>query len=86
MRLSELGGKEIIGLDTGERMGVVSDSDLVINPDDGRIESIILAGGSFFGLGKKKEEIVIPWKAIVKIGPEMIIVQLKQQDNQTFPK
>lgn len=86
MRLSELGGKEIIGLDTGERMGVISDSDLVINPESGSIESIILPGGSFFGLGKKKEDIVIPWNSIVKIGPDMIIIQLKQQENHAFPK
>jgi YlmC/YmxH family sporulation protein len=78
MRLSELSGKEIIGLDNGERMGVVGDSDLEINPDSGRITSIILPGGRLFGFGKRRDDIVIPWESIVKIGPDMIIIQLKK--------
>ncbi|QRG65443.1 YlmC/YmxH family sporulation protein [Brevibacillus choshinensis] len=86
MRLSELGGKEIIGLDTGEKMGVISDSDLVINPDDGQIQSIVLPGGSFFGFGKKREDIVIPWSSIVKIGPDMIIIQLNSHEIQASQK
>ncbi|KQL44438.1 hypothetical protein AN963_23850 [Brevibacillus choshinensis] len=86
MRLSELGGKEIIGLDTGEKMGVISDSDLVINPDGGQIQSIILPGGSFFGFGKKREDMVIPWSSIVKIGPDMVIIQLNQQEIQASQK
>ncbi|WNC12491.1 YlmC/YmxH family sporulation protein [Brevibacillus brevis] len=86
MRLSDLGGKEIIGLDTGEKMGVISDSDLVINPDDGQIQSIILPGGSFLGFGKKRDDIVIPWNSIVKIGPDMIIIQLKSPEIQASQK
>ena len=86
MRLSELAGKEMIGLDTGEKMGVIGDSDLVIHPDSGQIQSIILSGGSFFGFGKKREDIVIPWSSIVKIGPDMIIVALQQQETQASQK
>lgn len=80
MRLSELGGKEIIGLDTGERMGVIGDADLVINPETGQVESIILPAGGFFGLGKRREDIIIPWNAIVKIGSDMVIIQVHQQE------
>ena len=86
MRLSELGGKEIIGLDTGERMGVISNSDLVIQAENGSIQSIILPGGSFFGFGKKREDIVIPWSAIIKIGPDMVIIQLNQQETHASQK
>ncbi|MFA4132697.1 MULTISPECIES: YlmC/YmxH family sporulation protein [unclassified Brevibacillus] len=86
MRLSELGGKEIIGLDNGEKMGVISDSDLVIHPENGMIQSIILPGGSFFGFGKKREDLVIPWSSIVKIGPDMVIIQLKAPEAQASQK
>ncbi|WGV57893.1 YlmC/YmxH family sporulation protein [Brevibacillus brevis] len=86
MRLSELGGKEIIGLDNGEKMGVISDSDLVIHPENGKIQSIILPGGSFFGFGKKREDLVIPWSSIVKIGPDMVIIQLKAPEAQASQK
>ncbi|MBG9945160.1 YlmC/YmxH family sporulation protein [Brevibacillus formosus] len=86
MRLSELGGKEIIGLDNGEKMGVISDSDLVIHPENGAIQSIILPGGSFFGFGKKREDLVIPWSSIVKIGPDMVIIQLQSPEAQASQK
>lgn len=79
MRYSELGGKEIIDLDNGERMGVVGQSDMVIDPISGKIESIILPTGSLLGLGRKKEEVMIPWKAIRKVGSEMIIVEMKEK-------
>ncbi|KZE53072.1 hypothetical protein AV540_08415 [Brevibacillus parabrevis] len=86
MRLSELGGKEIIGLDNGEKMGVISDSDLVIQPENGAIQSIILPGSSFFGFGKKREDLVIPWSSIVTIGPDMVIVSLGQEETQASQK
>lgn len=74
MRLSEFSGKEIIGLDTGEKMGIIGHSDLEISTETGEINAIILPGATFFGFGKRKDDVVIPWKAIVKIGPDMIIV------------
>ncbi|MCI1692449.1 YlmC/YmxH family sporulation protein [Aneurinibacillus aneurinilyticus] len=79
MRYSELGGKEIIDLDNGERMGVVGQSDMIIDPSTGKIESIILPTGSLLSIGRKKEEVMIPWKAIRKIGSEMIIVEMKER-------
>ncbi|MGZ0049702.1 YlmC/YmxH family sporulation protein [Brevibacillus gelatini] len=86
MRLSELGGKEIIGLDNGEKMGVISDSDLIIHPESGVIQSIILPGGSFFGFGKKREDLIIPWSSIVTIGPDMVIISLAQEETQATQK
>jgi len=57
-------------------MGIIGHSDLEINDRTGEITSIILPGGSFFGFGKRREDVVIPWKSIMKIGPEMIIVDI----------
>ncbi|MGE5704269.1 MAG: YlmC/YmxH family sporulation protein [Clostridia bacterium] len=74
MRLSELSGKEIVDMNNGERMGIVGNSDLEINPVTGEIQSIILPNTSFWGFGKRKNEVVIPWKSIYKIGPDMMIV------------
>ncbi len=77
MRFSQFGGKEIIDINSGERLGVISQSDLLIDPYTGQIESILLPIGRFFS--KHKEEIVIPWRAVRKIGSEMVIVQLKER-------
>lgn len=75
MRFSDFSGKEIIDLDNGEKLGTIAYSDLEIDPSTGSIRSIILPATPLFGLGKRREEVVIPWKSIIKIGPEMIIVQ-----------
>ncbi|GAA0365819.1 YlmC/YmxH family sporulation protein [Bacillus horti] len=79
MRLSELSGKELIDLNNGERLGLVGQADLTIHEHTGSIESMILPSSSFLSIGKKREEIVIPWRAIRKVGPEMIIIELREQ-------
>lgn len=86
MRLSELSGKEIIGFDNGERLGGVGQSDLEINPETGEIQAIILPGSSFLGIGKRKEDLVIPWKSILKIGPDMMIVETQPKNQRAFEK
>lgn len=51
MRMSELIGKEIININDGLKMGLVGDSDLIINPESGEIHSIILPNrGNFVNL------------------------------------
>ncbi|MEW9667688.1 YlmC/YmxH family sporulation protein [Ammoniphilus sp. 3BR4] len=84
MRYSEFSGKEIIDLDNGERMGMLGQSDLVIHSDSGKIDSIILPVSSFLGWGKKKNDVIIPWNAIRKVGPDMIIVELKERGTAKY--
>jgi len=79
MRFSEFNGKEIIDLNNGERIGIIGHTDLIIHPETGKIEGLILPKGTFSRLGKNKEEIYISWKAIRKIGSEMIIVERRDQ-------
>lgn len=67
-------------MDRGERLGLVGQTDLLICKDTGKIEALLYRPASFLGLGKKgQESFSIPWQAVCKIGPEMIIVQLKGQ-------
>jgi YlmC/YmxH family sporulation protein len=79
MRLSQLSGKEIIDLENGERIGMVGQTDLLIHEHSGVIEAMLLPATSFLGMGRKREAIEIPWRAIRKIGPEMMIVELRQR-------
>ncbi len=77
MRMSELIGKEIININDGLKMGLVGDSDLVINPESGEIHSIILPNrGNFVNLWIDRQKIVVPWEAVRKIGREVIVVDL----------
>ncbi|HEX3032584.1 MAG TPA: YlmC/YmxH family sporulation protein [Bacillota bacterium] len=79
MQLSELIGKEVINVYDGARLGVVGESDLVVDITTGQIESIILPNrGGVLGFWTDRQSLVIPWPAIKKIGTEVIIVDLDQ--------
>ena len=77
MRLSKLSGKEIVNLNDGERLGVLGDSDIVIDDKTGKIISLLVPDKKiqfkFFG---DREEIEIPWNCIRKIGNDMIIIEI----------
>ena len=81
MRLSELGGKEIINISNGARLGVVGESDLVFDENTGQVRSIVLPRrSSLISFWAGKQYLVIPWEAIKKIGREVIIVELMQEN------
>lgn len=79
MRLSELGEKEVVNLNNGGRLGILADSDLIIDEESGRIISLLVPERrltfKLFGLDREGSE--IPWSAIRKIGYDMIIVELE---------
>lgn len=78
MLLSDLMGKEVVNLMDGARLGVVGDSDLVIDVPTGEIVSIVLPNrGRLFNLFGDAPDLVIPWEAIRKIGSQVIIVELQ---------
>lgn len=79
MRFSEFSGKEIIDLNNGERIGVVGQTDLLIDPATGEIDALVLPKSRMFRISSNKDEILISWKAIRKIGPEMIIVENRRE-------
>ncbi|QGG48232.1 Sporulation YlmC/YmxH family protein [Heliorestis convoluta] len=82
MRLSDLVGKEIVNITSGARLGTVGDSDLVIDEVTGEIDAIILpARNSLVGFWTDRQHLLIPWDSIVKIGAEVVIVEL----DDTYP-
>ncbi|HEY8342857.1 MAG TPA: YlmC/YmxH family sporulation protein [Calditerricola sp.] len=77
MRFREMKEKEIIDYDRGERLGVLGEADLLLDPS-GRIEAIVLAAPSLFGFPRRRAAIVIPWDAVLSVGPDLIIVRSSQ--------
>jgi YlmC/YmxH family sporulation protein len=77
MRLSELAGKKIINLYDGAMMGTVGDSDLLVDPQSGAIDSLMLPrrndGRSARNMPRR---IAVPWEAVKKIGAEVIVVDI----------
>ena len=52
MRLSELGGKEIVDINRAERLGVLGQTDLEFN-DNGQITALIIPSVKWFGIDEK---------------------------------
>ena len=81
MRLSKLGGKEIVNVNDGGRLGVIADSDLVIDEQSGKILSLLVPDKkNQFALFASKSEIEIPWSSIRKIGNDMIIIDMNENE------
>ncbi|MNI08191.1 PRC-barrel domain protein [compost metagenome] len=59
----------------GKKLGQVSDLELDLR--QGRIEAIIVPNsGRFFGLFGTGTDVIIPWKNIVKIGMDVVLVKI----------
>ncbi|NLY77009.1 MAG: YlmC/YmxH family sporulation protein [Tissierellia bacterium] len=77
MLLSELGGKEIVNLNNGERLGIIADTDIVVDEQTGHIISLLIPDRKIqFKLFGNNNELEIPWESIRKIGQDMIIIEL----------
>jgi YlmC/YmxH family sporulation protein len=75
LKISELRLHDVINVIDGKRLGMIRDID--IDVETGRVKSIILPGNTrFFNFLTKNEEVVVPWEKIVKIGVDVILVEL----------
>ncbi|SCA85573.1 hypothetical protein BGLY_1750 [Bacillus glycinifermentans] len=75
MNISEFQVKDVVNVSNGKKLGSIGDID--INVTTGKIQAIVIGGtGKVFGFFGKEEEIVIPWRNIVKIGEDVILVRL----------
>ncbi|MFE8695132.1 YlmC/YmxH family sporulation protein [Cytobacillus sp. FJAT-53684] len=80
MRLSELSGKEIVDVKKAERLGILGQTDLEINEKDGQIQALVIPTLKWFGLKRHGEEIRVPWNHIKKIGNDMIILDISEEE------
>ncbi|NOU95391.1 YlmC/YmxH family sporulation protein [Paenibacillus sp. LMG 31456] len=90
MKISDFQTKDVINIVDGKKLGQVSDLELDLR--NGRIESIVVPNGSrFFGLFGGATDVVIPWKNIVKIGMDVVLVKIddvrsfRQQEETESP-
>jgi YlmC/YmxH family sporulation protein len=76
MKISEFQMKDVVNVSNGRKMGHISD--LEINLTTGRIEAIIIQGNArVMGFFARENDIIIPWRDIVKIGKDVILVRFK---------
>src|SRR5690554_2265902 len=76
MRWQELKNREIINVDTGERLGLLGDCDIEFDPANGRIKSIIIPEvKGYLSFISEKRTHTISWDKIKKIGSDMVIIE-----------
>ena len=83
-RVTELRCKEVINITDGQRLGFVSDVEVQL--PEGKVLALVVPGPCrFFGLFGRKDDFVIPWNCIRRIGSDIILVEL-EPDNCRVPR
>lgn len=77
MKISDFQAKDVINIVDGKKLGNVSDLELDLR--QGRIDSIVVPSyNKFMGLFGGGTDLVIPWRNIVKIGSDVVLVKLEE--------
>ncbi len=79
MRFSDFCNKEVINANDCRCLGNVRDIEIDI--DCGHIKAIIVPGpGKYLGCFMREFEFCIPWVKIIRIGPDIILVDLDEHE------
>ena len=76
INFTDLQCKEVICVSTGQRLGCVSD--VRIDVPEGTICAIVVpCPGRLLSLPGRHDDYIIPWNAIKKIGPDIVLVDIR---------
>ena len=79
MKITDLHCKEVICISNGQRLGFVSDVE--IRCPEGEVCAILVPGPCrIMGVLGRNDDYIIPWSCIKKIGPDIILVDIKPDD------
>ena len=79
IRMTDLHCKEVICIADGKRLGFVSDVEVEI--PDGKVLAIVVPGPCrFLGIAGRSDDFVIPWNCIKRIGPDIILADIRPHD------
>ncbi|KYG38648.1 sporulation protein [Bacillus gaemokensis] len=82
IRISEFQMKDVVNVSDGKKLGNIGDIDIDMNT--GKIQAVIISKQTrMLGLFGKEEECIIPWKQIVKIGEDVILVRVDHVNSVT---
>lgn len=83
-RISEFQTKEVVNVENGKRLGHIGDLD--VNLSSGKIENLIIPGsGKMMGLLGRESDVVVPWRNIVRIGADVILVRFYHSGEEETP-
>jgi YlmC/YmxH family sporulation protein len=74
LRMAELSGKELINLKDGQRLGRLGECDLEVEEGTGHVAAVLVP--THPRARTRGDASRIPWSAIRRVGPEVLIVEL----------
>jgi len=78
VKFTELQCKEVICVSTGQRLGFVGD--VQVEVPEGNVRAIVVpCAPRMLGLSPRREEYIIPWECICKIGPDIVLVDAEPE-------
>ena len=78
-KFTDLHCKEVICVNDGRRLGYITDARIEL--PEGHIVAIIVPGPCrFLGLWGRRDDFVIPWHCIRRIGPDIVLVDIKPEE------
>lgn len=76
LKFTQLQCKEVICVQDGQRLGFVSD--VLVEVPCGTVCAIVVPGPCrFLGCLGRSDDFLIPWNSICKIGPDVILVDVR---------
>jgi YlmC/YmxH family sporulation protein len=74
IKISDLRARDVINILDGKKLGNIIDIDLDL--DNGRVLGLVLPGRSRGFIFSKREELTVPWNKIIRIGRDVILVEV----------
>ena len=82
-----MAGKEVINLGDGARLGIVGECELTFDSRSGMIAGLILPKRkSLLNFLGDSQSVTIPWRAIKRIGDEIVIVDLNNAYERMYSR
>lgn len=75
IKISELRTRDVINIVDGKKLGNIIDIDLDL--ENGRVLGLVMPGQSKgFNIFSRREEVTVPWHKIIRIGRDVILVEV----------
>lgn len=79
VKFTQLQCKEVICVQDGSRLGFISD--VVVEVPCGTVCAIVVPGPPrYLGLLGRGDDYLIPWACVCRIGPDVVLVDVKPED------
>ena len=79
MRFTQLQCKEVICVGSGQRLGFITD--VIVDVPGGNVCAIVVPGPCrVLGIAGRRDDYVIPWECIKKVGPDIVLVDTKPNE------